>query len=119
MRQDGADQAGFRDALLAARSMSCIREHWELLSTRYRGNLSGEEIAAFSDVGRVYPTNARADRYNFEDVDELGCPVLCVKATGKGDAWDWPSSRDAGNLDIFVPFCVGARAMLPDNFCVS
>ncbi|RYP37685.1 hypothetical protein DL768_010835 [Monosporascus sp. mg162] len=53
----GADQAGFRDALKAARSMSCTREHWELFSTRYRGNLSGEEIApAFSDVGRVYPT---------------------------------------------------------------
>ncbi|RYP10140.1 hypothetical protein DL764_000850 [Monosporascus ibericus] len=102
----------------AARSMSCTREHWELLSTRYRGNLSGEEITSLSDVGRVYLIQHSGRSIQFRDVDELGWPVLCVKATGTGDRWGRPSSRNAGNLDIFIPVCVGAR-MMPENICVS
>ncbi|RYP64810.1 hypothetical protein DL771_008590 [Monosporascus sp. 5C6A] len=114
-----AGRMAYMGALKAARSMPCTRERWELLGTRYHGNLSAEEIVAFSDVVRVHSTNARIDRYSFEHVDELGCPILPVKATGTGDGWDRPSSRAAGSLDIFIPVSVGARVMLLENICVS
>ncbi|RYP74546.1 hypothetical protein DL769_003991 [Monosporascus sp. CRB-8-3] len=97
VRQQGADQAGFQVASKATRSTSCTRDHWELLSTRYRGNLSAEEIAAFADAVYVYPTNVRVNRTTFS----------------------MPSSRGAGDADILIPVRVGARVMLSENICVS
>lgn len=119
MRQQGPDQAAFRDALTAVRTMSCTRDMWDLLSTRCRfhASMTEEEIHSFQDAVRIYTTNAQVDDYNFRHMVRLQRPIVAIRATGSGTGWDKSPSKDAGGMELCLPVCVGARVMLTENAC--
>jgi ATP-dependent DNA helicase PIF1 len=80
MRQQGDAESAFRDTLQAIRSMNCTAGQWELLSTRYQGNLPAATVDSFRDSIRVYTTNARVNAYNLEHLEALREPIIAVKA---------------------------------------
>ncbi|KAI2615089.1 hypothetical protein GGR54DRAFT_308231 [Hypoxylon sp. NC1633] len=111
VRQQGDDQRPFRDALEHVRTMSCTHDDWTLLSSRCRLRLSHEDVRRFDDAVRVYYTNAEVDDFNYRRMSSLACPVIQIKAKGEGSGWDDASSRDAGNLELYFPVCIGARVI--------
>ena len=102
VRQQGEDQASFREAL-------------ELLSSRLQMHFTPEEIKTFDSALRIYPTNKQVEDYNTQHLEQLDSPCIQVLAphTGTG-AKDVPS-KDAGNLEVTLPLAVGARVMLTEN----
>ena len=56
MRQQGDDseQQMFRDTLEGLRNNNVTQDHWRLLSTHVRGNLSAAEIATFNNALCIY-----------------------------------------------------------------
>jgi ATP-dependent DNA helicase PIF1 len=117
MRQQGDDseQQMFRDTLEGLRNNNVTQDHWRLLSTRVRGNLSAAEVAMFNNALRIYGKKKDVNTYNHEKMRDLGVSVKEIKAqhTGTGAATaEW---ERGGNLHKSLPLCLGARVMLTEN----
>lgn len=119
MRQQGNDQAPFRNVLQAVRTMKCNQGHWNILSKRCRihEDRTADEIATFNDALRIFPKNQQVDDYNFKHMDSLEKPVIGLKAIGTGPNWDKAPASDAFGLDMYIPICIGARVMCLQNLC--
>lgn len=114
-RQQGADQAGFRDALVELRQARVSVTGWELLVSRCAANLSPRMQDSFADAVRIYPTREKVRAYNHDHVVDLNSPALYIEATHQGDGADKAKSKDAGNLSNRFAACIGARVMLTRN----
>ncbi|EAQ86310.1 hypothetical protein CHGG_07563 [Chaetomium globosum CBS 148.51] len=114
-RQHGADQAGFRDALVELRQARVSVTGWELLVSRCASNLSPRVQAGFANAVRIYPTREKVRSYNHDHMVDLNSPALYVEATHQGDGASKAESKDAGNLSSRFPVCIGARVMLTRN----
>jgi len=115
VRQQGDEQASFRDALDGLRFNNPTVAHWELLSSRLQMHLSPEEVKTFDSALRIYPTNDRVEAYNTEHLERLDSPCIQVLASHTGTGAKDVPSRDAGNLQVSLPLMVGARVMLTEN----
>jgi hypothetical protein len=90
-----------------------------LFSSRVRADLGENEAVGFDDVLRIFPLNDMVDRYNFEHLNALDAPILRITVTGTGRGWEIVASREAGNLDMYVPVAIGSRCMLIENLWVE
>jgi len=114
-RQQGPEQAAFRDALEGLRNNNPTRAHWELLASRVQARLTPEEVDSFRDALRIYPFNAQVKDYNNDHLERLGRPCLSVQASHTGFGAEKVDSSLAGNLHRLVPLIVGSRVMLTEN----
>lgn len=114
-RQQGADQAGFRDALVELRQARVSVTGWELLVSRCAANLSPRMQDSFADAVRIYPTREKVRAYNHDHMVDMNSPALYMEATHQGDGADKAKSKDAGNLSNRFAACIGARVMLTRN----
>lgn len=121
MHQQGDDHAPFRSVLQAVRSMECTQAHWEILARRCRSHeaMTPEEVVKFDNALRIFPKNQQVDDHNYRHMDQLGRPVVGLRATGSGVHWDKARSSDAFGLDMYVPVCLGARVMCSQNLCTQ
>ncbi|KAF5711868.1 ATP-dependent DNA helicase PIF1 [Fusarium mundagurra] len=115
VRQQGDDQAAFRDALQGLRSRRPTAEHWRLLSSRVQSKLTEDEIATFDNAVRIYPTNAQVRDFNRDHMERLDNAVISVEATHSNAFGHDADSTVAGNLHKTLPICIGARVMLTEN----
>jgi hypothetical protein len=115
IRQQGDDQATFREALDGLRFNNPTAAHWGLLSSRLQMNLSPEEVKTFDSALRIYPTNHQVDAYNTEHLEKLNSPCIQALALHTGTGAKDVAARDAGNLHVSIPLAVGARVMLTEN----
>lgn len=114
-RQQGDDQARFRQALLELRQTKVSVSSWELLTSRCTVKLSATEVDSFLDAVRIYATKAQVKRYNYEHMLGLGSPALQVEAFHEGIGAQSAESQIAGNLSKSFPVCIGCRVMLTRN----
>ena len=114
-RQRGADQEAFRAALEGLRNSQPTVEHWELLCTRVRCELTAEEVALFDEAIRIFPTNQQVTNYNLNHMVALQQPCRQVVAKHTGLGAETVPASDAGNLHYKLPLCIGARVMLTEN----
>jgi ATP-dependent DNA helicase PIF1 len=115
VRQQGEDQASFREALDGLRFNNPTAAHWELLSSRLQMHLTPEEIKTFDSALRIYPTNKQVEDYNTQHLEQLDSPCIQVLASHTGTGAKDVPSKDAGNLEVTLPLAVGARVMLTEN----
>lgn len=115
VRQQGPEQAAFRDALEGLRHNNPTAEQWRLLSTRVQANLTMEEVKRFDDALRIYPLNSMVNDYNLEHLEGLNKPCYQAVADNTGPKADEVEAADAGNLHKKIPLVLGARVMLTEN----
>lgn len=114
-RQQGDDQAPFRQALEELRRAKVSVPSWELLTSRCSVKLSPEEIDSFADALRIYPVKAQVNEYNHQHMLGLNSPAIQVEAKHEGVGAERVDSANAGNLTKRLPLCVGCRVMLTRN----
>ena len=66
MHQVGEAQAVVRRALLAVAEGRALKEHFDLLWTRMRSQVSEADQATFHDAVHLFPTNQQAEEWNWE-----------------------------------------------------
>ncbi|KAJ3459135.1 hypothetical protein MRS44_015208 [Fusarium solani] len=115
VRQQGSDQAPFRNALQGLRSGKPIPDHWQLLCSRVQSKLTDDEIATFHDAVRIYPTNQQVRDFNRDHMERLRQAVILIHASHGNQFGNDVESQAAGNLLKTLPLCTGARVMLTEN----
>ena len=114
-RQQGDDQAGFRNALGEVRLMKLSCESWELLCTRLQSKLTRHEVDSFRSALRIYNLRAQVESYNHDHLVAILQPVIQVTAVNHGAGAQEVAADKAGNLLNKIPICIGARVMLTRN----
>ena len=114
-RQQGQDQAPFRQALEELRRAKVSVPSWELLTSRCSVKLSPEEVDSFANALRIYPVKAQVNEYNHQHMLGLNSPAIQVEAKHEGVGAERVDSANAGNLTKRLPLCVGCRVMLTRN----
>ncbi len=114
-RQQGAEQAGFRSALMELRQARTSVLAWELLSSRCAVRLPLEVQNSFSNALRLYTTREKVQTYNKEHILDLNSPAFYIEASHLGENAEKAESKDAGNLSKSFPICLGMRVMLTRN----
>ncbi|KAF5578398.1 ATP-dependent DNA helicase PIF1 [Fusarium pseudoanthophilum] len=115
VRQQGDEQAPFRDALQGLRRGRPTVQHWRLLSSRVKSKLTEEEVATFDDALRIFPTNLQVREFNRSHMEQLNNAVIQIAATHSNQFGNDAESSVAGNLHKTLPICIGARVMLTEN----
>ena len=75
-RQQGEDQAPFRQASEELRKADVSVPSWELLASRCSVKLSPEEVDSFADALRIYPTKTQVVEYNHQHMLGLDSPAV-------------------------------------------
>jgi hypothetical protein len=119
VRQQGPEQAAFRDALEGLRHNNPTHNQWRLLSTRVQSALTLEEVRSFDNALRIYPRNVMVNDYNLTHLEQLNKPCYAAIAENTGPRAHEVEAADAGNLHQKVPLVVGARVMLTENVWVD
>ena len=91
MRQVGEAQAAFRRALLAVAEGRALKEHFDLLWTRMRSQVS--EQATFHDAVHLFPTNQQAEEWKWERLTLLGTDIALVRAKHTVDSYTNVSAK--------------------------
>ncbi len=115
VRQQGAEQAGFRDALDRLRYNNPTLQQWRLLSTRVQSVLTLDEVKTFNSALRIYPLNSRVNDYNLTHLEKLSLPCYQVLAENTGPKAHEVEAADASNLHKKIPLVLGARVILTEN----
>ena len=113
-RQQGDDQAGFRNALGEVRLMKLSCESWELLCTRFQSKLTRHEVDSFRSALRIYNLRAQVDSCNYDNLVQLVAIqqlVIQVTAVSHGAGAQEVAADKAGNLLNKIPKCSGARVI--------
>ena len=105
----------FRDTLEGLRNNNVPQDHWRLLSTRVRGNLSAAEVAMFNNALRIYGKKKDVNTYNHRKMRDLVVSVKEIKAQHTGTGAVTAEWERGGNLHKSLPLCLGARVMLTEN----
>jgi ATP-dependent DNA helicase PIF1 len=117
---DSPQQIRFKSLLRNASLGSLTVDDWELLKTRYVGNLSDDEQLRFLDAPCVYTTRADIDHVNVEKLQLLNEPCARVAARHDGGAAAKKASPDdAGGLDKFCFLAKRAKVMIIRNLWQS
>lgn len=114
-RQQGEDQAPFRQALQELRQAKVSVSSWELLTSRCAIKLPPAEVEAFNNALRIFPVKAQVEEYNHRHLLGLRRAVIQVNATHEGAGADKVKSSEAGKLVKRLPLCIGCRVMLTRN----
>lgn len=119
MRQQGPEQAAFRETLLRVAEGGAEDADWALLSGRFTTSVSDLERRSFDDAVHIFPTNAEADDWNWERISGLGSPIARINAdhnmSGYGAV---PRDRFRG-LEGHLFLAVGARVFVNNNVWTS
>jgi ATP-dependent DNA helicase PIF1 len=114
-RQQGEDQALFRQALEELRRAKVSVSSWELLTSRCAIKLPPAKVEAFDNALRIFPIKAQVDEYNHRHLLGLRKAVVQVNTKHEGAGAERVESSNAGNLIKRLPLCVGCRVMLTRN----
>jgi ATP-dependent DNA helicase PIF1 len=115
MRQQGNDQASFRDALGRLRVGNSTQRDWDLLMGRCRVSLQQDERGTFGDAVRLCSVRRDVNTINHQCLRDFAAPVLAIAAKHDNPDWAQVPSNDAGNLSNSLPVCIGASVMLLHN----
>jgi ATP-dependent exoDNAse (exonuclease V) alpha subunit len=115
VRQQGAGEAPFRQALEGLRHNTVTRNDWDLLTTRVAAQLTDTEVHAFDDAIRIFGRKIDVNEYNQDKMAALNVPVIQLEALHEGHQASDASFDDASNLHKTLPICIGARIMLTEN----
>ena len=114
---DSQEQKQFRELL---RRASCegglSMADWQLLQTRDKGQVSGQEMVAFNNALCVYTTRDAVTMHNLQELAALQvpCAKIVAKHDGGAEAAQAPSDR-AGGLEASVILGKGARVIISRN----
>ncbi|KAG6881306.1 hypothetical protein C0995_002339, partial [Termitomyces sp. Mi166 len=103
------DQIRFRDALLRLRTYSTLPDDYNLLSTRFWGNITAEERTRFNDALHLLPTRVGVQECNTRRLAGTGQPVVHCQAKHNSQAAKKASEEDADGLEPMILLAEGAR----------
>jgi ATP-dependent DNA helicase PIF1 len=115
VRQLGADQEPFREALDGLRNNTVTHDHWNLLTTRVQAQLPLHEVAEFDNAIHIYGRKAQVDEYNHDKLAATNRPVIQLEAVHEGREAENANFEDGGSLHKILSVSLGARVMLTEN----
>jgi hypothetical protein len=115
MRQQGDEEAEFREILNALRQHRLTQVQWRTLVSRSRSELPYNEVQEFDDALRIFPTRVAVDEFNHRKLRDIKMPILRITATNVGHDAHRATSAEAGNLHQALTFCLKSRVMLTEN----
>jgi hypothetical protein len=80
-----------------------------VLRTRCRSELTYQEVSAFDNALRIFPTREAVNNYNHQKLHDLQQPILRIVAESKGTNADKASIDDGINLHIELTLAIGYR----------
>ncbi|CAN0124566.1 unnamed protein product, partial [Scytosiphon promiscuus] len=120
MRQMGEENAAFRRALLAVAEGRATQEHFELFVSRMRSVVPEAEHARFLEAVHLFPTNAKADDWNWTRLNNLRAPIALIRAKHSVSPGYANVSADRfRGLDPHLYLAVGARVFITSNVWTS
>lgn len=118
-RQQGDEQAGFR-RVLAHVAEGCVTQNdWELLQESMRSNTTTMTAATFDDAVHLFPTNSKADAWNWERLNLLGSPVAHINAEHTIRSFTTASADRFRGLQPQLFLAIGARVFVSNNVWTS
>ena len=85
MRQQGPEQARFREVLENVRIDRITTADWTLLQSRVAAHLPAAEVATFNNALRIYATKAEVNELNYRSLRDLRRPAVVVEADHEGE----------------------------------
>lgn len=120
MRQMGEENAAFRRALLAVAEGRATQEHFDLFVSRMRSVVPEAEHARFLEAVHLFPTNAKADDWNWTRLNNLRTPIALIRAKHSVSPGYANVSADRfRGLDPHLYLAVGARVFITSNVWTS
>jgi hypothetical protein len=117
-RQQGAEQAPFRDLLQRLSHGQSTELDWQMLMQRRKHVLSAEDNIEFDKEIHLFASNRDADELNLKRLEALNQPVLRSVAVATGVAAEQEDEEGVSSLPVLL-LCVGARVMLRKNLWVE
>jgi ATP-dependent DNA helicase PIF1 len=115
-RQSENEQQAFRDILLRLRDGESSLNDWNILTTRFKKNLSIEERHRFRDAMFIHTKWAEVDKVNIEMIRKLNQPIAKIRAVHSGGREAKRANSDvAKELEAQLLLAKGCRVMLMSN----
>ncbi|CAN0290231.1 unnamed protein product, partial [Scytosiphon promiscuus] len=119
MRQLGPEQAAFRGTLLRVAEGTQTEADWDVLRTRFTTAVSPQEAEGFGTAVHIFPTNEKAQDWNWERLQLLGMPIAKINADHSVPGYTAVSADRFRSLQPCVYLAVGARVFVNNNVWVS
>ncbi|CAB1111050.1 unnamed protein product [Ectocarpus sp. CCAP 1310/34] len=119
MRQQGPEQAAFRDTLLRIAEGMQTADDWDVLKRRFIAAVGAAERETFDDAVHIFPTNALADDWNWRRLNSLGTPIARINATHTIHGYNAVSSERFRGLQSHIFLAIGARVFVHNIVWVS
>ena len=111
----GEAQAASPRALLAVAEDRALKEHFDLLWTRMRSQVSAVDQATFHDAVHLFPTNQQAEEWKWERLTLLGTDIALVRAKHTVGGYTNVSAERFRSLAPNLYLAVGARVFINSN----
>jgi hypothetical protein len=104
IRQQGDEEAEFREILNALRQHRLTQVQWRTLVSCSRSELPYNEVQEFDDALQIFPTRDAVDEFNHRKLRDIKMPILRIFATNVGHDAHRATSAEAGNLHQALTF---------------
>ena len=118
VRQEGADQAAFRECLQHFRDGSLTQADYDFLYPRTTGNVTADDVKRFENSLYLMYTREEVREYNMQQLERLnhqGHRTARIDAIHSNKTAAAMTADTMQGLQPFIMLAVGARVMITSN----